>query len=180
MSAIYNYEVVEHWGLGPLGRSMGGVVPGVAADSQGRVFVGRRHPPALLVYDRDGVYLDTWGADLLGNPHLLWVDGEDRVYAADTDDHTIRCFNPQGEVVHTWGTPGVPGAPDQPFNQPTKAMRGPSGDLYVADGYGPIPHPPPFGRGRVAPFLGIPGHRSGPVRPAPQFVGRPRRARLGR
>jgi DNA-binding beta-propeller fold protein YncE len=115
---------------------MGGVVPGVAADSQGRVFVGRRHPPALLVYDRDGVYIDTWGADLLGNPHLLWVDGEDQVYAADTDDHTIRCFNPQGEVVHTWGTPGVPGAPDQPFNQPTKAMRGPSGDLYVADGYG--------------------------------------------
>ena len=54
MSATYNYEVVEHWGLGPQGRPMGGVVPGVAADSQGRVFVGRRHPPALLVYDRDG------------------------------------------------------------------------------------------------------------------------------
>ncbi len=136
MSATYNYEVVERWGLGPQGRPMGGVVPGVAADSQGRVFVGRRHPPALLVYDRDGAYIDTWGADLLRNPHLLWVDGEDQVYAADTDDHTIRCFNPQGEVVHTWGTPGVPGAPDQPFNQPTKAMRGPSGDLYVADGYG--------------------------------------------
>ena len=136
MSATYNYEVVERWGLGPQGRSMGGVVPGVAADSQGRVFVGRRHPPALLVYDRDGAYIGTWGADLLGNPHLLWVDGEDQVYVADTDTHTIRCFNPQGEVVHTWGTPGVPGAPDQPFNQPTKAMRGPSGDLYVADGYG--------------------------------------------
>ncbi len=136
MSSTHEYEVVEHWGLGPRGRSMGGVVPGVAADSRGRVFVGRRHPPALLVYDRDGAYLDTWGAGLLGNPHLLWVDGEDRVYAADTDDHTIRCFSPRGEVVRTWGTPGVPGAPDQPFNQPTKAMRGPSGDLYVSDGYG--------------------------------------------
>ena len=69
------------------------------------------------------------------------------MYAADTDTHTIRCFNPQGEVVHTWGTPGVPGAPDQPFNQPTKAMRGPSGDLYVADGYGQYRIPPHFGRG---------------------------------
>ena len=136
MSATCKYEVVEHWGLGPRGRPMGGVVPAVAADSRGRVFVGRRHPPALLVYDRGGAYLDTWGAGLLKNPHLLWVDSEDRVYAADTDDHTIRCFSPQGEVVRTWGTPGVPGASGQPFNQPTKAMRGPSGDLYVSDGYG--------------------------------------------
>ena len=99
MSATYNYEVVAHWGLGPQGRSMGGVVPGVAADSQGRVFVGRRHPPALLVYDRDGAYIDTWGADLLGNPHLLWVDGEDQVYAADTDDHTIQTPDPWIRVL---------------------------------------------------------------------------------
>ena len=136
MSATCTYEIVEGWGLGPRGRSMGGVVPGAAADRQGRVFVGRRHPPALLVYDREGVYLDTWGAGLLKNPHLLWVDAEDRVYAADTDDHTIRCFSPQGEVVRTWGTPGAPGAAGRPFNRPTRAMRGPSGDLYVSDGYG--------------------------------------------
>ena len=44
MSATYNYEVVEHWGLGPQGRPMGGVVPGVAADSQGRVFGGSPSP----------------------------------------------------------------------------------------------------------------------------------------
>ena len=62
MSATYKYEVVEHWGLGPQGRPMGGVVPGVAADSQGRVFVGRRHPPALLVYDRDGAYIGHLGS----------------------------------------------------------------------------------------------------------------------
>ena len=136
MSAFSSYEVVQQWGLGPRGRPMGGVVPAVAADSQRPGLRGPPSSPALLVYDRGGAYLDTWGAGLLKNPHLLWVDAEDRVYAADTDDHTIRCFSPQGEVVRTWGTPGVPGAPDQPFNQPTKAMRGPSGDLYVSDGYG--------------------------------------------
>lgn len=132
----FNYQVVENWALGPQGRAMGGVVPGVAGDARGRVFVGRREPPALLVYDRDGTYLDTWGDDLLANPHLLWVDGQDQVYVADTDDHTIRCFDPQGTLIRTWGTPGAPGAPDQPFNRPTKAMHGPSGDLYVSDGYG--------------------------------------------
>ena len=136
MSAAYTYQVVENWALGPEGRPMGGVVPGVAADRRGRVFVACRDVPALFVYDRDGVYLDTWGAGLLANPHLLWVDDQDQVYAADTDGHAVRCFNPQGALIQTWGTPGIPGAPDTPFNQPTKAMRGPSGDLYVSDGYG--------------------------------------------
>ena len=132
----FNYEVVENWALGPQGHAMGGVVPAAAADAQGRVFIARRAPPALLVYTRDGTYLETWGADLLTNPHLLWIDDQDQVYAADIDSHTIRCFDPQGKLVQTWGTPGTPGVPDQPFNKPTKAMRGPSGDLYVSDGYG--------------------------------------------
>ena len=135
-SGTFAYEVVENWGLGSRGRAMGGVVPGVAADKRGRVFVGCRNPPALHVYDRDGVYFDSWGTDLLTNPHLLWIDAQDHLYVADADSHTIRCFDPQGTLVQTWGTPGEPGAPDQPFNQPTKAMRGPSGDLYVTDGYG--------------------------------------------
>ncbi len=132
----FNYQVVENWALGPQGRAMDGVVPGVAADTRGRVFVARREPPALLVYDRDGIYLDTWGDEVLTNPHLLWVDAQDQIYVADTESHTIRCFDPEGSLVQTWGTPGTPGAPETPFNQPTKAMRGPSGDLYVSDGYG--------------------------------------------
>ncbi len=42
----FNFEVVEGWGRGPEGREMGGVVPGVAVDSQDRVYVARRSPPA--------------------------------------------------------------------------------------------------------------------------------------
>ena len=61
----FNYQIVENWALGPRGRAMAGVVPGVAADARGRVFIARREPPALLVYDRDGAYLDTWGDELL-------------------------------------------------------------------------------------------------------------------
>lgn len=132
----FNYQVVENWGLGPRGKAMGGVVPAVASDTRGRVFIGRRNPPALLVYNHEGIYLDTWGDGLLGNPHLLWVDDLDQVYVADTENHTIYCLNPKGVLIQTWGTPGKPGKLNQPFNQPTKAMRGPSGDLYISDGYG--------------------------------------------
>ena len=180
MSATYNYEVVERWGLGPQGRPMGGVVPGVAADSQGRVFVGRRHPPALLVYDRDGVYLDTWGADLLGNPHLLWVDGQDQVYVADTDEHTIRCFNPQGEVVHTWGTPGVPARPTSPLTSPLKPCAALLGICTWPTGTANTACHCISDAGELLHSWGSAGTEPGQFALPHSLWGGPRRARLGR
>ncbi len=55
----FRYQVVENWGQGPEGRVFGGVVPAVAVDSQDRVYIARREPPAILVYDRTGHYLTT-------------------------------------------------------------------------------------------------------------------------
>ena len=132
----FNFEVVEGWGRGPEGREMGGVVPGVAVDSQDRVYVARRSPPAILVYDDQGRFLQSWGEDALANPHLLWIGSDDQVYCADSGNHTVRKFSADGEVLQTLGTPDRPGPPDMPFNQPTRAMLSQSGDLFVADGYG--------------------------------------------
>ena len=132
----FNFEVVEGWGRGPEGREMGGVVPGVAVDSQDRVYVARRSPPAILVYDDQGRFLQSWGEDALASPHLLWIGSDDQVYCADSGNHTVRKFSADGEVLQTLGTPDRPGSPDTPFNQPTRAMLSQSGDLFVADGYG--------------------------------------------
>jgi len=132
----FNFEVVEGWGRGPEGREMGGVVPGVAVDSQDRVYVARRSPPAILVYDDQGRFLQSWGEDALASPHLLWIGSDDQVYCADSGNHTVRKFSADGEVLQTLGTPDRPGPPDTPFNQPTRAMLSQSGDLFVADGYG--------------------------------------------
>lgn len=132
----YQFEVEENWGLGSNGKVMGGVVPDVAVDSQDRVFVTRREPPAILLYDRDGRYLSTFGDDVLSNPHNIWIDADDRVFVADTDDHTIRIFTVDGELLTTLGTENKAGVPGQPFNRPTKAMAAPSGQIFVSDGYG--------------------------------------------
>ena len=115
---------------------MGGVVPDVAVDSEDRVYVTRREPPAIVVYDRDGRFLATLGENILTNPHNIWIDSGDHLYVADTDDHTIRLFSTDGEVLRTWGTPNETGAPGLPFNRPTKAMAAPSGQVFVSDGYG--------------------------------------------
>ncbi len=132
----YQYEVVEGWGFGSDGQAMGGIVPDATVDSEDRVYISRREPPAILVYDRDGRYLRTFGDDVLSNPHNIWIDSNDRLYCADTDDHTVRIFSVDGELLDTWGTPNEVGAPGQPFNRPTKAMAASTGQVFVSDGYG--------------------------------------------
>ena len=132
----YQFEVVEGWGFGPDGKVMGGIVPDVAVDSQDRVYITRREPPAILVYDREGRYLSTFGDETLSNPHNIWIDPDDRVFVADTDDHTIRIFTIDGKLITTLGTENQTGEPGQPFNRPTKAMAAPSGQIFVSDGYG--------------------------------------------
>ena len=127
------YKVVDGW---VKGRTLG-IASGVAVDSQDRVYVIDREPnPAVVVFDREGRPLATWGEDVFAVPHDIWIDGEDRIYIADSGDHTVRICSSNGEVLQTLGTVNQPGAPGAPFNMPTRAVCGPSGDLYVSDGYG--------------------------------------------
>lgn len=129
----YQYEVVEGWGQG---YDLG-VVSGVATDSKDRVYVVDREPkPAIVVFDRTGRFLTVWGQDVFPKPHGIWIGPDDEVFIADVDDHTVRICTTEGKVLKTIGTPGRIGAPGMPFNQPTRAVRAPSGDIYVADGYG--------------------------------------------
>ena len=132
----FNYKVVEGWGQGPEGRAFGGVTPAVATDSHDRVYVARREPAAILVYDREGRFLTAWGEGLLKSPHSVWFDERDHLYVVDVKDHTVRRFDSDGRVLQTLGTPGQVGAPGEPFNRPTWAVLAPGGDLYVSDGYG--------------------------------------------
>lgn len=132
-SGDYRYRQVDGWAKG---RTLG-IASGVAADSRDRVYVLDREPShEVVVFDRDGQFLSCWGGDLFVLPHDIWVDSEDRLYIADCGDHTVRICSGDGEILDTLGTLNQPGAEGVPFNQPTRAVRAPSGDLYVSDGYG--------------------------------------------
>jgi DNA-binding beta-propeller fold protein YncE len=129
----YKYEVVEGWGQIP----QLGLVSGVACDSEDRVYVFNRSPqPAMLVFERDGTFLSSWGENLFKKPHGIWMGPDDTLYTTDTEDHTVRQFSCSGELLMTLGTVDQPGPSGQPFNQPTRAVRSQSGELYVSDGYG--------------------------------------------
>ena len=134
----YQYELVEGWGEWPLS----GVASDVATDSQDRVYVAVRTAKtaesktgAILVFDKDGKYLRSWGEDLFTSCHGLWISPADEVFHTDAADHTVTKFNTEGKVLMTLGTRDELGAPGMPFRMPTRAVGSTSGDIYVSDGY---------------------------------------------
>ena len=70
----YRYQVVEDWGRGQEGYEPGGMITGVAVDSEDRLYAFRRTPESgVLVYDREGRFLASWGAGIFAEPHAIWV-----------------------------------------------------------------------------------------------------------
>ncbi|MBW8270429.1 peptidyl-alpha-hydroxyglycine alpha-amidating lyase family protein [Caldovatus aquaticus] len=133
----YRYEPVAGWGRVPEGLRLGEVAA-VAADSRDRVYAFNRGPHPMVVFDRDGTFLASWGEGLFRRPHGLHIGPDDALWCTDDGDHTVRKCTPDGRVLLTIGIPGrpAPSMSGQPFNRCTHTALSPEGDLYVSDGYG--------------------------------------------
>ena len=66
-------ELVPDWEQLPSGWSHGDVA-GVATDSQDRVFVFNRSEHPVIIYDRDGRFLGSWGEGVFTRPHGITID----------------------------------------------------------------------------------------------------------
>ena len=133
------YEKLDGWHHTVRGYRLPGMVSEVAVDSQDNLYAFCRPEqgePPMLVFDRDGTFVMTWGAGIFTEPHGLYIDADDMVYVTDREDHTVRKFTKDGTLLMTLGTAHQKGAPGMPFNMPTKAVVSPAGDIFVADGYG--------------------------------------------
>lgn len=137
-SGEFVYEVDLGWAKLPPDWNLHEVAD-VVTDREDRVYVFCRGEHPMIVLDRDGNLLGSWGEELFVRPHGVTVGPDGMLYCADDGDHTVRKCTPEGEVLQTIGVPGQP-APYQsgkPLNRPTKVAFDPaSGDLYIADGYG--------------------------------------------
>jgi len=139
-SGTFGYRVVEGWGRGPAGVEDFGQAIGIAIDATDNVHVATRNPiPHVLVFDRAGRLLRTWGEDVftvVGGLHSIWISPEGQFVCADALDHTVRKFTAEGKLIAELGTAGKAGEPGKPFNMPTKAVLSPAGEYFVSDGYG--------------------------------------------
>jgi DNA-binding beta-propeller fold protein YncE len=144
----FRYRALACWGRLPDGWSFGEVA-GVATDGRDRVYVFNRGAHPVIVFDRDGTFVTSWGEGLVVRAHGITIGPDDAVYLTDDLHHTVRKFTPDGRLLLTLGTPGTPSAtgidgidyrtirrPGPPFHRPTNVALAADGSLYVTDGYG--------------------------------------------
>lgn len=148
----YLYEVNESWAEIP--RDWDAPMSAIAVDSQDRIYGFNRGEHPLIVFDKNGKYLTSWGEGLFNNAHSVRTDTDDNVWVSDRYHGQIMKFTPDGKLLLTIGEKGsrsdtgldpndwssvgyrsvTHGGP--PFNQPCGLAFSESGDLFIADGYG--------------------------------------------
>ena len=133
--ALPDYQPVPGWLKLPTDMKIG-PVSAVATDSEDRVFVFHRGKHPILVFDRDGKYLRSWGDDAIKTAHGLRIDKDNNVWVTDIGNHQVLKFDADGKLLMSLGKKGVPGKDDDRFDRPTDVAVAPTGEFYVADGYG--------------------------------------------
>ena len=133
----HRYRVVEDWAKLPKGWEFKDVAA-VGVDSKDRVYCFNRGEHPMMVFDREGNFLRSWGEGTFPRAHGLFIDAEDNLYCTDDGGHFVRKCTPEGKVLLEIGVPGQPSPymSGLPFHRCTHTALSPKGEIYVSDGYG--------------------------------------------
>ena len=158
----FKYEALHNWGELPPNIKWGNT-HNVVEDSQGNIYVhhtvnaASESPDTVVVFDRTGKFIRSWGKEYRGVAHGMWLrkEGNEEFLYLTVNAASARVQPPpelpatvvkstlKGEIVYKiQGPPPIPqyksnaeGTGPAPYN-PTNIAIAPNGDLYVADGYG--------------------------------------------
>jgi DNA-binding beta-propeller fold protein YncE len=139
-SGEYRYEAVDGFFKRPRKWTFVEVAD-VDVDIDDNVYVFTRSPHPVMIFDKQGKFLDAWGETsehFFTSPHGLSVGPDGSIYTADNGDHTVRKWTKDGHLLMTLGRVHVntPAYSGKPFHRPTHFTVASNGDLYVSDGYG--------------------------------------------
>jgi hypothetical protein len=93
----------------------------------------------MMVFDRDGNFLHSWGEGQYPRAHGVHMGPDESIYLTDDGGHFVRkCRLEDGKVLLELGVPGkpTPYMSGEPFHRCTHTALSPKGDIYVSDGYG--------------------------------------------
>ncbi|MEP6716202.1 MAG: peptidyl-alpha-hydroxyglycine alpha-amidating lyase family protein [Terriglobia bacterium] len=134
-----HYQLVEKWATFPPGITKWGLATGVDVDRHDNVYVLQRNSPMpIMVFDRQGKFLRSWGGGMFKSTHFLRVDRSGAVWATDRGDMQAFKFNAAGKLLMTVGRKGVTGdnTSQDAFNGLADLAVAKNGDIFIADGEG--------------------------------------------
>lgn len=134
------YQLVTNWVQFPAGMTKWGPVTGVDIDAHDNLYVFQRDKAMpIMVFDRNGKFLRTWGDGMFQTPHFLRVDHDGSVWATDRGTMQAFKFNAAGKLLMTVGKKGVTGdnTSHDAFNGMADLAVSKNGDVFIADGEGP-------------------------------------------
>jgi len=137
-TADYTYDVIENWATLPDGWSFKEVAA-VGVDAHDNVYAFNRGEHPVMVFDRNGKFLRSWGEGIFPRAHGITMSPDETMFCTDDGDHTVRKCTLDGKVLFTLGISGKPSPfmSGNPFNRCTHVAIDPrNGDFYVSDGYG--------------------------------------------
>ena len=97
-SGDFRYRVIQNWARVPDGWSFK-EVGAVGVDRNDRVYVFSRGEHPMMVFDRAGNFLRSWGEDIFSHAHGIHVAPDGTIYCTDDGDHTVRRLTPEGRVL---------------------------------------------------------------------------------
>ncbi|HJZ15742.1 MAG TPA: hypothetical protein VJ251_09860 [Stellaceae bacterium] len=136
-SGKFRYRVNADWAKLPAGWSFK-EVGGVGVDRNDNVYVFNRGEHPMMVFDREGNFLRSWGEGQYPRAHGVHMAPDDTMFLTDDGGHFVRKVTLDGKVLLELGVPGKP-APymsGEPFHRCTHTALSPQGHIYVSDGYG--------------------------------------------
>src|SRR4051812_23442296 len=103
---MFDFRPVSGWGRPPAGHDAG-EISDVAIGARDRVYLLARKPVEVIVCERDGTLVDSWGADFLGDrSHGIAVAADGMVHVVDEGRHAVLSFTAAGEPVGAIGRVG--------------------------------------------------------------------------
>ncbi|MBZ2186961.1 MAG: hypothetical protein K7J46_19820 [Bryobacter sp.] len=144
-SGSFSYEATHDWAQPPA-RIQFGNTHGIIVTADRRVVVAHtvhkssESPDAICIFDDQGKFIKSWGADLRGGAHGLVLHREGNtefLYHCDNVKGFVRKTTLDGEVVWILHAPHISGLYSRASEfKPSTLAIAPNGHIYIADGYG--------------------------------------------
>lgn len=132
-----DYDISSTWFQLPPNMKLGQPLA-IAADGKGNLFVlQRRAQPPIIVFNRQGKFIRSWGEGMFGGQHSISVDRNGFVWTTDNTDNVVYKFSTDGKLLMTLGKRGTKGdnSSHDAFDGPSAVVVAANGDIFVTDGY---------------------------------------------